>query len=51
VFAHGLWADGCFSKLIPALQAKGYEVMAAQHGLELLYRAIDARRHGVQIGS
>jgi pimeloyl-ACP methyl ester carboxylesterase len=37
VFAHGLWADGsCFSKLIPALQAEGYQVMAAQHGLDSL---------------
>jgi pimeloyl-ACP methyl ester carboxylesterase len=37
VFAHGLWADGsCFSKLIPALQAEGHEVMAAQHGLNSL---------------
>ena len=34
VFAHGLWADGsCFSKLIPALQADGHEVIAAQYGL------------------
>lgn len=34
VFAHGLWADGsCFSKLIPALQAEGHEVIAAQYGL------------------
>ena len=37
VFAHGLWADGsCFSKLIPALQADGQEVMASQHGLDSL---------------
>jgi pimeloyl-ACP methyl ester carboxylesterase len=37
VFAHGLWADGsCFSKLIPALQADGHEVMASQHGLDSL---------------
>jgi hypothetical protein len=37
VFAHGLWADGsCFSKLIPALQAEGHEVMASQHGLDSL---------------
>src|SRR4029077_13330811 len=37
VFAHGLWADGsCFSKLIPALQAGGHEVMASQHGLDSL---------------
>jgi len=29
VFAHGLWADGsCFSKVIPALLAEGYEVMS-----------------------
>src|SRR5258705_10638155 len=35
VFVHGLWADGsCFSKLIPALQAEGYEVMASQHSLD-----------------
>jgi pimeloyl-ACP methyl ester carboxylesterase len=37
VFAHGLWADGsCFSKLIPALQAEGHEVIASQHGLDSL---------------
>jgi len=37
VFAHGLWADGsCFSKLIPTLQADGYEVLASQHGLDSL---------------
>jgi pimeloyl-ACP methyl ester carboxylesterase len=37
VFAHGLWADGsCFIKLIPTLQAEGYEVMASQHGLDSL---------------
>ncbi len=35
VFAHGLWADGsCFSKVIPPLQAEGYEVMASQHSLD-----------------
>src|SRR5262249_22525218 len=35
VFVHGLWADGsCFNKLIPALLAEGYEVIAAQHGLD-----------------
>jgi pimeloyl-ACP methyl ester carboxylesterase len=37
VFAHGLWADGsCFGKLIPKLQAEGFEVMASQHGLDSL---------------
>jgi pimeloyl-ACP methyl ester carboxylesterase len=37
VFAHGLWADGsCFGKVIPTLQAEGYEVMASQHGLDSL---------------
>src|SRR5258708_30909086 len=35
VFCHGIWADGsCFNKVIPALQADGYEVMAAQDGLD-----------------
>jgi len=35
VFAHGLWADGsCFSKVMPTLQAEGYEVLASQHGLD-----------------
>src|SRR5215470_3068124 len=35
VFVHGLWADGsCFSKLIPALQDEGFEVIASQHGLD-----------------
>ena len=34
VFAHGIWADGsCFSKVIPPLQAEGYEVVSAQYGL------------------
>jgi pimeloyl-ACP methyl ester carboxylesterase len=34
VFCHGLWADGsCFSKVIPALQAEGHQVLAAQYGL------------------
>ena len=37
VFVHGIWADGsCFSKVIPALQADGYEVMASQHSLDTL---------------
>ena len=37
VFAHGLWADGsCFSKLIPALQGEGHDVIASQHGLDSL---------------
>ncbi len=35
VFVHGLWADGsCFNKVIPPLQAEGYEVMASQHSLD-----------------
>jgi pimeloyl-ACP methyl ester carboxylesterase len=37
VFAHGIWADGSsFSKLIPPIQVKGHEVIAAQHGLDTL---------------
>ena len=43
VFAHGLWADGsCFSKVIPALQAEGYEVIAAQNSLDTLKGDVDA---------
>jgi pimeloyl-ACP methyl ester carboxylesterase len=35
VFCHGSWADGsCFNKVIPALQAEGFEVMSAQYGLD-----------------
>ena len=34
VFCHGIWADGSsFSKVIPPLQAAGYQVIAAQYGL------------------
>src|SRR5579864_7995347 len=37
VFCHGIWADGsCFNKVIPTLQAEGYQVMAAQYGLDSL---------------
>jgi len=37
VFAHGLWADGsCFGKVIPALQADGHQVVAAQNSLDTL---------------
>lgn len=37
VFCHGIWADGSsFSKVIPALQAEGHQVMAAQYGLDTL---------------
>jgi pimeloyl-ACP methyl ester carboxylesterase len=37
VFAHGLWADGsCYSKVIPALQAEGHQVVSAQNSLDTL---------------
>ena len=37
VFVHGLWADGsCYSKVIPALQAQGHQVMSAQNSLDTL---------------
>jgi len=37
VFVHGILADGSsFSKVIPALQAEGHEVIAAQYGLDTL---------------
>lgn len=35
VFCHGIWADGsCFAKVIPPLQAEGYEVISVQYGLD-----------------
>src|SRR5205823_13796106 len=35
LFCHGIWADGsCFNKVIPTLQAEGYEVMSDQYGLD-----------------
>ena len=35
VFCHGILADGsCFNKVIPALQAEGYEVMSCQYRLD-----------------
>jgi pimeloyl-ACP methyl ester carboxylesterase len=37
VFAHGLWADGsCYSKVIPALEADGHQVVPAQNSLDTL---------------
>jgi pimeloyl-ACP methyl ester carboxylesterase len=46
VFVHGIWADGSsFSKLIPTLQAEGYEVIAAQYGLDTLAGDIDSVKH------
>jgi pimeloyl-ACP methyl ester carboxylesterase len=37
VFCHGIWADGsCWNKLTGPLQAEGYEVIAAQYGLDSL---------------
>jgi pimeloyl-ACP methyl ester carboxylesterase len=43
VFVHGLWADGsCFSKLIPALKAEGYEVLSTQNSLDSLHGDVAA---------
>src|SRR5437588_381964 len=43
VFAHGIWADGsCFNKLIPTLQAEGYQTIAAQYGLDTPEADVDA---------
>jgi pimeloyl-ACP methyl ester carboxylesterase len=48
VFAHGLWADGsCFSKVIPALQEAGHEVMAAQNSLDTLEGDVAAVRRAL----
>src|SRR5260370_15607144 len=46
VFAHGIWADGsCFSKVIPMLQAEGYEVLSSQYGLDTPEGDVEAVRH------
>ena len=46
VFVHGIWADGSsFSKVIPALQAEGHEVVAAQYGLDTLKGDVAAVIH------
>lgn len=43
VFVHGIWADGSsFNKLIPTLQAEGYEVIAAQYGLDTVAGDVDS---------
>jgi pimeloyl-ACP methyl ester carboxylesterase len=35
VLCHGVWLDGsCFHKVLPPLQTAGYEVLAAQYGLD-----------------
>jgi hypothetical protein len=35
VVCHGIRADGsCFNKVIPALQADGHEMMAAQYAVQ-----------------
>ena len=48
VFAHGLWADGsCFGKVIPALQAEGYEVISTQNSLDSLAGDVAAVRRAL----
>jgi pimeloyl-ACP methyl ester carboxylesterase len=48
VFAHGLWADGsCYSKVIPALQAEGYEVISTQNSLDSLEGDVAAVRRAL----
>jgi pimeloyl-ACP methyl ester carboxylesterase len=43
VFAHGIWADGSsFSKVIPVLQADGYEVLSTQNSLDSLKGDVEA---------
>jgi len=45
VFCHGIWADGsCFSKLIAPLRAEGFEVIAAQYGLDTHHRDVEVTR-------
>jgi pimeloyl-ACP methyl ester carboxylesterase len=48
VFAHGIWADGsCFSKVIPALQAAGHEVVSTQNSLDTLDGDVAAVRRAL----
>jgi len=48
VFAHGIWADGSsFSKVIPALQAEGHEVVSAQDSLDSLQGDVAAVRRAL----
>jgi pimeloyl-ACP methyl ester carboxylesterase len=48
VFAHGLWADGsCYSKVIPALQAEGHEVVSTQNSLDTLQGDVAAVRRAL----
>ncbi len=43
VLVHGIWADGSsFSKLMPPLQEEGYEVIAAQYGLDTVAEDVAA---------
>jgi len=53
VFCHGIWADGsCFNKVIPTLQAEGYEVMSAQYGLDTNESDVATVKHTLgRIGS
>src|SRR6202050_549626 len=45
VFCHGIFADGsCWNKLTGPLQAEGYEVIAAQYGLDTNEAAVTATR-------
>ncbi len=42
VFCRGIWANGsCFTKVIPPLQADGYEVSACQCGLDSAQAGVD----------
>jgi pimeloyl-ACP methyl ester carboxylesterase len=48
VFAHGIWADGSsFSKVIPTLQADGYEVISTQNSLDSLEGYVAAVRRAL----
>jgi pimeloyl-ACP methyl ester carboxylesterase len=48
VFAHGLWADGsCYSKVIPALQQDGHEVVSVQNSLDTVKSDVAAVIRGL----
>ena len=49
VFCHGIWADGSsFSKVIPPLQAEGYETVAVQYGLDTAEGDVEATRGALE---
>ena len=50
VFCHGVWADGsCFSKVIPALQAEGHQIISAQYSLDTLAGDVATAKNALEL--